>query len=90
MSDDKVGKLVINACEAIDKPSVTELNLLFGAKGGANALDISAIRLRFNASAVSVPLTEDSFLKLKLQALVPEGVTLDLNDLMSNDENAGE
>ena len=85
--DDKVGKLVINACEAIDKPSVTELNLLFGAKGGANALDISAIRLRFNASAVSVPLTEDSFLKLKLQALVPEGVTLDLNDLMSNDEN---
>jgi hypothetical protein len=88
--DDKVGKLVINACEAIDKPSVTELNLLFGAKGGANALDISAIRLRFNASAVSVPLTEDSFLKLKLQALVPEGVTLDLNDLMSNDETAGE
>jgi len=39
---------------------------------------------------VDVPITENSFLKLTLQALVPEGITVDLKDLMSNEENEGE
>ena len=59
---------------------------LFGKKKDASDSAISAIRLRFNASAVNVPITEDSFLQLSLQALVPEGVTVDLKDLMGNEE----
>jgi hypothetical protein len=83
---ENAGKLNIKACEGIGKPAATDLNLLFGKKKDASDSAISAIRLRFNASAVNVPITEDSFLQLSLQALVPEGVTVDLKDLMGNEE----
>lgn len=88
--DEKAGKLLINACEAVNTPSTTEINLLFGKKKGTTIPEISDIRLTFRATAVDVPITENSFLKLTLQALVPEGITVDLKDLMSNEENEGE
>lgn len=88
--DEKAGKLLINACEAVNTPSTTEINLLFGKKKGTTIPEISDIRLTFKATAVDVPITENSFLKLTLQALVPEGITVDLKDLMSNEENEGE
>jgi hypothetical protein len=62
------------------------VNLLFGKKKSSPESEISALRLNFKATAVNVPITEDSFLQLSLQALVPEGVTVDLNDLMGNEE----
>ena len=83
--DEKAGKLNINACEGLGKPSVTEVNLLFAKKKDTVMPDISALRLTFNADAVNVPVTEDSFLILELQALVPEGVTVDLKEFMSNE-----
>lgn len=83
---DEAGKFSIKACEGIGKPSTTPVNLLFGKKKGSPESEISALRLNFKATAVNVPITEDSFLQLSLQALVPEGVTVDLNDLMGNEE----
>lgn len=83
---EEAGKFSINPCEGIGKPSTTPLNLLFGRKKGAPESEISAVRLNFKAGAVNVPITEDSFIQLSLQALVPEGVTVDLKDLMGNNE----
>ena len=81
------GRVSIKPCEGIGKASATDLNLLFGKKKGTPASEIAAIRLTFEAGAVNVPLTEDSFIKLELQALVPEGVTVDLSDFISDYEN---
>lgn len=79
---ENAGILNIKPCEAVNKASVTDVNLFFGKKKGTEIPEISAIRLTFGANAVNVPLTEESFMKLTLQALVPEGITVDLNDLM--------
>ena len=86
---ENAGRLSISPCEGIGKASATDVNLLFGKKKGSPASEISAVRLTFEAGAVNVPLTEDSFIKVALQALVPEGVTVDLKDFMSDDENGG-
>ncbi len=65
----------------------TDLNILVGVKKNANLSDIDALELVFKANSVAgAPLKEDSFIKAKLQVLVPEGVTLDLSDFMSDEE----
>lgn len=84
---ENAGRLTIKPCEGIDKATATDVNFFFGKKKGSASKEISAVRLTFEASAVNVPITEESFLKLELQALVPEGVTVDLKDLMENNEN---
>ena len=87
--EENAGRLTIKPCVGIGKASSTDVNLLFGKKKGSSPREISAIRLTFEANAVSVPLTEDSFIKLELQALVPEGITVDLKDFMSDGKNGG-
>ena len=84
---ENAGRLTIKPCEGIDKATATDVNFFFGKKKGSASKEISAVRLTFEAGAVNVPITEESFLKLELQALVPEGVTVDLKDLMENNEN---
>lgn len=84
--------LVENAGKQIIQPGTingeavkTEINILVGVKKTADLSDIDALELSFKATSVpGAPLKEDSFIKAKLQALVPEGVTLDLRDLMSD------
>lgn len=83
--EEDAGKLHISPCEGAGRATATDLNFLFGSSHGSLPSEISAIRLIFEAGAVNVPLTEDSFIKLRLQALVPEGITVDLKDFMSND-----
>lgn len=90
--------LVENAGKQIIKPGTltgetvkTDLNIIVGVKKGADVSDINAIELVFKANSVAgAPIKSDSFIKASLQALVPEGITLDLKDLMSNEENEGE
>lgn len=88
--EENAGRLNIKPCEGLGKATSTDVNFRFGKKKGSSPQEISSIRLTLAASAVNVPLTEDSFIKLELQALVPEGVTVDLKDFMSENQNGGE
>ena len=64
----------------------TDLNILVGVKKNADLSDIDSIELVFKASSVAgAPIKNDSYIKAKLQARVPEGVTLNLKDFMSNE-----
>ena len=48
--------------------------------------DISAIELVFKANSVAgAPIREDAFIRASLQALIPEGVTLDLGDMKNSE-----
>lgn len=85
--------LVENAGKQTIKPGTisgeavkTDLNIIVGVKKGADLSDIDALELVFKAKSVAgAPIKDDSYIKAKLQALVPEGITLDLKDFMSNE-----
>ena len=63
------------------------VDVLWLSRKSADLSDIDALELKFKATSVpGAPLKEDNFIKTKLQVLVPEGVTLDLKDLMSNEK----
>ncbi len=84
---ENAGKQIIKAGTVSGDPVKTDLNLVLGIRKGADISDIDAIELVFKAKSVAgAPIKEDSFIKATLQALIPEGVTLDLKDLMSNEE----
>lgn len=81
------GKQLIKPGTAAGEAVKTDLNILVGIKKGAEITDISAIELVFIATSVpGAPIREDSYLKATLQALIPEGVTLDLADFMGKEE----
>ena len=84
---DNAGKQTIQPGTINGEAVKTDINILVGVKKTANLSDIDALELSFKANSVpGAPLKEDSFIKAKLQVLVPEGVTLDLKDFMSEEE----
>ena len=66
----------------------TELYLKMAKKKGADLPEIDAVELNFKARSVGhgAPITEETYVKAVLQALVPEGVTVDVRDFIPNDE----
>ncbi len=67
----------------------TELNVVVGLENGARADDIKSLELVFNASSagvIGVPVKEESYLQAVLQLVLPEGITVDLNDFLNGDE----
>ena len=66
----------------------TELYLKMAKKKGADLPEIDAVELNFKARSVGhgAPITEETYVKAVLQALVPEGVTVDIRDFIPNDE----
>ena len=84
---ENAGKQIINPCTAAGEPVKTDLNILVALNKEADVTDVSAIELVFTATSVpGAPLREDSFIKATLQALIPEGVTLDLGEMMNSEE----
>lgn len=81
------GKQIVQS-GTIDGDAVkTDVNILVDIKKSADLSDINALELSFRTTNVpGAPLKEDSFIKAKLQVLVPEGVTLDLKDFISEEE----
>ena len=57
-------------------------------KEGSDIPEIDAVELQFAARSVGhgAPITEDTYVKAVLQALVPDGVTVDLRDFMEDNE----
>ena len=93
-SEGNVIDLAENAGKQTIKPGTvagdavkTDLNLIIAIKKGVDVSDLSAIELVFNATSVpGAPLKKDSYIKATLQALVPEGVTMDLSQFMTENE----
>ena len=62
---------------------------MIGLKEGVSAPDIASLQLEFNANAAGVagiPVTEDAYLQAVLQLVLPEGLTVDLSEIMNNDD----
>ncbi len=78
----------IASCGLDGSASKTELDMVV-AVSGSNAADIASLELVFNADsgdATGVPVTDQAYLQAKLQLVLPEGITVDLSEIMNNDE----
>ena len=74
----------IVGCTPDGAPAVTDLYLGVKKAEGAVVKDVDAIELEFNLTTVAgVPLSDDCFIQATVQALVPEGVGVDVNELMN-------
>ncbi len=76
---------IIKSCDCDGNPMVTPLGILVALEKGVTA-NITGIELSFRANAgdaVGVAVTKDAFLQATLQAILPEGVTVDLKELLN-------
>lgn len=86
------GRQEIKACgyeasSGVVTASETPLAVVLGVKDPKKAKDIKSLELEFNANsegAVGVPVTKDAHLQAVLQLSLPEGITVDLKELMNN------
>ena len=77
----------IKGCTPDGEPAITELYVGIQKQDGVEVNGVSAIELEFNFAPVAgVPLSDNCFLQASLQALVPNGVSVDLNELMTKKE----
>lgn len=78
----------IKGCALDGSPVKSEIRLAMIKKDGAEIPDIASVELHFVAvsSGAGAPLTEESFIKATLQALVPEGINVDLREFMNEEE----
>ncbi len=78
----------IKGCALDGSPVKSEIRLAMIKKEGAEIPDIASVELHFVAvsSGAGAPLTEESFIKATLQALVPEGINVDLREFMNEEE----
>ena len=77
----------IEGCTPDGEPGTTELYLGLQKKDATEVNGVSAIELEFNLATVAgVPLSDHCFLQASLQALVPNGVSMDVNELMNENE----
>ena len=86
-----VGHMKIASCDAKGKPVTTKIDFVLSG-AGADLSDMKAVELVFRADAkdaAGVPLNAESFIQVDLNARIPEGVTVDLKELMQseNEEN---
>ena len=85
---EEAGHQLINSCDENGAPVTTPLNIVVGVKKNANVESINALRLNFRVSSgqvPGVPITEETFIQASLQALVPEGIRLDLGQMMEEE-----
>ena len=85
--DEKASSQKIAGCTPDADPVVTELYIGLQKKEGVEVKGVSAIELEFNLVPVAgVPLSDNCFIQASLQALVPEGVSVDAKELMKENE----
>ena len=81
--DETTSSQKIKGCGPDGEPVVTEINLGIQKQEGARVKDVSAIEVEFTVSTVAgVPLSDNCFIQAVLQALVPKGVSVDIDELM--------
>ena len=85
--DENASSQKIKGCGPAGEPVVTELYLGIQKKDGAEFKDVSAIEVEFKLATIGgVPLSDNCFVQASLQALIPNGVNVDVNELMNENE----
>lgn len=85
--DERASSQKISGCTPDGQPVVTEIYLGLQKKDGVEVKDVDAIELEFNLSTIAgVPLSDNCFIQASLQALVPEGITVDPNEFNDEEE----
>ena len=67
----------------------TPIEVVLGLREGVNSADITSLELVFNANSAGVtgvPVTEDAYLQAVLQFVLPEGITVDLSDILNKED----
>ncbi len=90
---DKNGKVIalaekatqkIASCKSDGSANVSPLNLTLDIKDGASAATVDALKLTFVMSspdASGIPLMKDDYVQAKLRLTLPEGITVDLENI---------
>ena len=69
---------------SVDYPVTTDIDFSFNNNDLGTYTDISGVRLNFTATGVNgAAITSESTLKVSLQAYVPEGLPINLKDLLN-------
>ena len=87
-----IGVMRIASCDAKGNPVATDLDFVISGDG-VDLSKVVAIEYHFTADArdaAGVPLRPDTYLKVELNAKVPEGLTVDVREVLGSDENADE
>lgn len=86
LSEDSA-RQVIMGCAVDGSPVKSDLRLAMIKKDGMEIPDIAAVELYFVAasSVAGAPVTEDTFIKATLQALVPKGINVDLREIINEE-----
>jgi hypothetical protein len=87
---DGSGSQTIRPCALDGTPQETDLKVVLGLDKTADKTEIAAIELQFKISSRGVggiQFHEDCFIQAELAALIPEGLHMDANDLLSVEEN---
>ena len=79
---DNAGHQTIKAGNLDGSPVTTQLNVVLGVQKGIEIPQIDAVKLIFRATSSGAGLAEDNFIQVQLNALIPEGVSVDLKELM--------
>lgn len=85
----EVGRQRISACDKNGNPVTTDLRFVLSGKG-ADFSDLSAIELVLRVDAKGaggVPLRPESYVKASLNALIPDGLTVDLSEFNLEDDD---
>ncbi len=80
----------IAPCGADGESSKTELNLELSLSKGARVSSVDAIELVFKADSegmAGTPVKNSSYLQATLKAVLPEGITFDIEDIIKGDKN---
>lgn len=80
------GLQVIKGCTVDGSPVKTDLYLKMAKNEDESLPEISAVELNFAArsSGSGAPITDETFIKATLHALVPDGIHVDLRDFMND------
>ena len=82
----------IASCDAKGNPVTTDLDFVISGEG-ADLTKMAAIELYFTADAkdaAGVPLRPGTYVKSEFFAKIPEGVTVDLRDVIGDGETEQE
>lgn len=78
------GANMVIPAASVDYPVTTDIDFSFNNEDLGTYTDISGVRLNFTATGVNgAAITSESTLEVYLQAYVPNGLSLDLKDLLN-------
>ncbi len=83
------GTLNIEPCNLDGSASTTKLNMVVGIEKGREDIASLEIIVRATSGGVAgVAVKDDAYLQAVLQAVLPEGVTVDLGEFIKKEENS--